>query len=336
MWKVTNVYPRRARLLVGAFSLLLYGASWVHAQSPAPAASPPAPSPVDSTVLLRSGTVVVTRADYDAELLRIPESHREAFGVDATRVDTLLGNLLVQKVLAAQAREAGIDRDPMIQRRMANETDKLLSAERLLAVEAEARREFDAQNADARVREVYVQRKESLRTPEQVSVTHILFDTKKRSADEAMKLAQDARARIVAGEDIEALARALSDDPSARRNGGRLDYFAKERMDPAFSRAAFAMVKIGEVSEPVVSRFGVHVIRLEGRKDSAIPPFEDVKGTLTDEMRKTHVDRRRAEYVSGIRTDPKVYVNRDAVQALVVRPDAETIRKSVREATSTK
>jgi peptidyl-prolyl cis-trans isomerase D len=224
----------------------------------------------------------------------------------------------------------------MIQRRIANETDKLLSAERMLVVEAEARREFDAQNTDARVREVYVQRKESLRTPEQVSVTHILFDSKKRSADEAMKLAQDARARIVAGEDMEALARALSDDPSARRNGGRIDYFAKERMDPAFSRAAFAMVKIGEVSEPVVSRFGVHVIRLEGRKDSAIPPFVDVKETLTDEMRKTHVDRRRAEYVSGIRTDPKVYVNRDAVQALVVRPDAETIRKSIREATSTK
>jgi len=334
MWKVTNVYPRRARLHAGAFSLLLCGASWVHAQSPAPAASPPVP--VDSTVLLRSGTVVVTRADYDAELLRVPDSHREAFGVDASRVDAMLGNLLVQKVLAAQAREAGIDRDPMIQRRIANETDKLLSAERMLVVEAEARREFDAQNTDARVREVYVQRKESLRTPEQVSVTHILFDSKKRSADEAMKLAQDARARIVAGEDMEALARALSDDPSARRNGGRIDYFAKERMDPAFARAAFAMVKVGEVSEPVVSRFGVHVIRLEGRKQSEIPPFEDVKGTLTDELRKTHVDRQRAEYVSGIRTDPKVYVNRDAVQALVVRPDAETIRKSIREATSTK
>jgi parvulin-like peptidyl-prolyl isomerase len=325
----------RARLMAGAL-LLVFAGSAVNAQ--APAATPPAavPSPVDATVLLRSGTVVVTRADYDAELLRIPESHREAFGVDASRVDAMLGNLLVQKVLAAQARETGIDRDPMTQRRIANEIDKLLSAERLLAVEAEARREFDAQNTDARVREVYLQRKESLRTPEQVSVTHILFETKKRSTDEAMKLAQDVRARIVAGEDMEALARALSDDPSARRNGGRLDYFVKERMDPAFSRASFAMVRIGEVSEPVVSRFGVHVIRLEGRKESAIPPFEDVKGTLTDEMRKAHVDRRRAEFVGGIRTDPNVYVNRDAVQALVVRPDPETIRKPIREATSPK
>jgi hypothetical protein len=53
-------------------------------------------------------------------------------------------------------------------------------------------------------------------------------------------------------------------------------------------------------------------------------------------MRKAHVDRRRAEFVGGIRTDPNVYVNRDAVQALVVRPDPETIRKPIREATSPK
>jgi hypothetical protein len=326
----------RARLRAGGFSLLLCIATTSHGQAPAPTLPGAAPLPGDSTVLLRNGSVVVTRADYDAELSRIPESHRDAFGVDASRVDAMLSNLLVQRVLAAQAREAGIDRDPTIQRRIANETDKLLSAERLLAIEAEARREFDAQNTDARVREIYVQRRESLRTPEQVSVTHILFDTKKRSAGEAIKLAQEVRARIVAGEDMEALARALSDDPSAKRNGGRLDYFSKERMDPAFSNASFAMARMGELSEPVVSRLGVHIIRLDGRKESVVPRFEDVKATLTEEMRRSHVDRRRAELVASIRTGPDVYVNRDAVQALVVQPDPEALRNSAREAKSTK
>src|SRR4030095_8212457 len=111
--------------------------------------------------------------------------------------------------------------------------------------------------------------RKSFTTPEQVSATHILFDTKKRSSDEAKKLAQDTRAKIAAGADMGKLAKELSDDASAQNNGA-LGWFAKKDMDPAFGEAAFALKNTGDVSEPVLSQFGWHIIRLDGRGPAAL------------------------------------------------------------------
>jgi peptidyl-prolyl cis-trans isomerase C len=330
MNKPSELRSVRARAEASIVAMLLLVAPLAHGQpQPAPASAMPSAS-APSTVLLRSGDVTVTRADYDTELARLPENYRGAFGVEAQRVDALLGNLLVQKVLAAQAREAGIDREAPMQRRIAAETDKLLAAEKVARIEADARRAFDAQDNEARAREIYLQRRDTLRTPEQVAVTHILFDAKKRTEEEATRLAKEARARIVAGENMEALAKALSEDPSAQRNNGRLDFFVKERMDPPFSKAAFALSKVGDLSEPVVGRFGVHIIRLDGRKEGSIPPFEQVRASILDEMRKTYVDRVRNDYANALRTDPKVYVNKEAVDALLVQPDYDALRRANR------
>jgi parvulin-like peptidyl-prolyl isomerase len=289
----------------------------------------PAPPPTDPNVLLRSGTIEVTRIDYEAELTRLPEESRAGFGVNPQRVDQLLQNILVQKLLAADARAAGIDKDPLVQRRIALEADRVLTSQMVARIEHEAGREFDAQpNRDRQARERYLVEKARFTAPEQVTVTHILFDTKKRSRDEALREAEAVRARIAAGEDMVALAKALSDDPSAARNGGRLDYFGRERMDPAFSKAAFELKNVGDLSAPVESRFGIHVIRLEGRKEATVQPFEAVRGTLVAEQRKAYVERKRAERVAALANDPNLYVNRDAIDALVVRPDPEAIRKA--------
>jgi peptidyl-prolyl cis-trans isomerase C len=286
------------------------------------------PAPADPNVLVRSGTIEITRLDYEAELTRLPEDIRGGFGANPQRVDQLLQNMLLQKLLAAQARDLGLDKDPVIQRRLAMEIDRTLSTLMIAQIEQAVGREFDAlPNKDALARERYLVEKERFRTPEQVTVTHILFDTKKRSRDEALREAEAVRARIAAGEDMATLAKALSDDPSAARNGGRIDYFSRERMDPAFSKAAFELKKVGDVSAPVEGRYGIHVIRLEGRKEPTIPPFEDVRTTLVTEMRKTYVDRKRVERVNALGNDPQRYVNREAIDALVVRPDVDPAGK---------
>ena len=319
---------QRGRAAARALSVALLIAPWAHGQATAPA---PAPIPAaDSEVLLRSGNVVVTRVDYDAEFFsRVPENARGEFAVSASRVDSLLTALLVRKRLAAQARDAGIDRDPAVQRRIAAEADKVLSTLMVARIVEEAESEFDAlPNKEGLVRERYLVSKGTLRTPEQVTVTHILFDTKTRTRDEALQQAREVRARIAAGESMEALAKALSDDPSAQKNAGQLEYFGRERMDPSFSKAAFALANVGDLSEPVVSRFGVHIIRLDGRKESAIPPLEKVQATLLAEMRKAYVDRKRAERVDALRSDPQIYINHAAVDALVVRTDADAMKRA--------
>lgn len=87
----------------------------------------------------------------------------------------------------------------------------------------------------------------------QVHAAHILVTTQ--------QAADDARARIEAGEDFGDVARELSTDPGTAPNGGDLGWFTREEMVPAFADAAFSL-PVGEVSQPVASEFGWHLIRV--------------------------------------------------------------------------
>jgi peptidyl-prolyl cis-trans isomerase C len=161
-----------------------------------------------------------------------------------------------------------------------------------------------------------------------VSATHILFEVPKHPSEEARKLAADARARIVAGTDMNALAKEISDDPSAKRNGGHLELFAAGQMDPAFARAAFGLKKVGDVSEPVQSKFGWHVIRLDAREPAGTRPFDEVKNDLIQEARRAYIEERRKVRIEELRNDPKPTVNNAAIDAMVIRADPEMIRKA--------
>lgn len=282
------------------------------------------------TVLMSNSLAKVTRAEFDVELQRLPADLRPGFANNARRVNDLLVRMLVQKSLAAQARGAKLDAQPDNMMRIQLETDRLLGQIYIEKVEADAAAEFEATKLrfEARAREIYITDKARFARPEQLEATHILFDTKKRSADEAKKLAVATRARIVAGADMGALARELSDDPSAQNNSGRLDWFASKEMDPAFAATAFALKNVGDLSEPVQSQFGWHVIRLEARRPAAVPPYEEVRDTLMAEQKKRFVDERREEAVTAVRKDAQTQVNRDAVDALTPRVDVEAAKRA--------
>jgi peptidyl-prolyl cis-trans isomerase C len=283
-----------------------------------------------NTVLISNSLATVTRGEYDAELQKLPIDIRAGFANSGRRVNDLLIRMLTQKSLAAQAKAAKIDASPEASRRMQLEVDRLLAQMLIENIEAKAGAEFDANRAtyEARARELYVVDRNSFAIPERVNATHILFDVKKRSSDEAKKLAQDTRAKIAAGADMGKLAKEMSDDASAQNNGA-LGWFAKKDMDPAFGEAAFALKNTGDVSEPVQSQFGWHIIRLDGRRPAAVRTFDEARETILAELRKRYVDEKREQTIAAIRRDPKTQVNRDAVDALTPRVDVEAARRAL-------
>ena len=285
----------------------------------------------DDVVLISNSSGKVTRAEYNAELLKLPPDLRAGFANNPRRVSDLLARMLVQKSLAAQARAAKLDATPEARLRAQLELDRLLAQFMVESVEAAASAEFDANPGryEARAREFYTIDRARFATPEQVSATHVLFDAKKRGADEAKRLAQEARAKILAGADMSKLAFEESDDPSATRNSGALGWFGKKEMDPAFADAAFALKSPGDVSLPVQSEFGWHVIRLDGKRPASVKPYEEVRESIMVELKKRYVDEKRDEAVSAIRRDPATQVNREAVGALSPRVDIESVMRSV-------
>jgi peptidyl-prolyl cis-trans isomerase C len=273
----------------------------------------------------------VTRGDYETELLRLPPDLRGGFGASAKRVSELLDRLLLTKSLAAQARDSGLDRDPETRRRVAVEVDRLYAAIQIAKIEEDAGKSFDAHRSqfEAHARELYLARRDKYRVAEQAAVSHILFDTKKRSKEESLGLAKDARAKILAGIDFNVLAAQVSDDPSAQQNRGRIDYFDKLQMDPAFADAAFALRNVGDISEPVLSSFGYHLIRLDGRHAARLRSFDEVKESILSEQRSQYVNEQREQALAPLRNDQDVKSNRSAIDALVIKIDAELIKKSM-------
>lgn len=313
-------FPLRPRLALAAFAACLAGAGTAAAQTAA-----------GDAVLISNSVAKVTRAEFDAEVLRVPADARAGFADNPRRVNDLLVRMLVQKSLAAQARAAKLDASPEAALRVQIEIDRLLAQLMIERVEADAAAEFEANRGrfEARARELYTLGRSGFASPEMVSATHILFDPKKRGADEAKRLAQETRAKVVAGADMAKLAADLSDDPSAKRNLGALGYFAKKDMDPAFAEAAFALKGPGDVSEPVLSAFGWHVIRLDGRQAPAVKSYDEARETIMAELKKQHVAGKRDEAIGAIRRDPATQVNREAVRALTPRVDAEAAVRAV-------
>jgi peptidyl-prolyl cis-trans isomerase C len=288
-----------------------------HAQSP-------------DTALVSNSLAKVTRAEYDAELLKLPPELREGFANNPRRVMELLQRMLVQKSLAAEARSSGLDKRPDVKARLDLEIEKFLSQMQIEAVDAAAIAEFNANIAkyEARARELYLVDKAAFTTPAQVSATHILFDSKKRGAEAARKLAVETRAKIAAGADMGALAREISDDPSSSQNAGALGWFSQKDMDPSFGAAAFALKNVGDLSEPVQSQFGWHVIRLDGKREGKLKSYEEARDQIMAELRKRAVEEKREAVVAAIRRDPKAAVDREAVNALTPKVDPEVVRRA--------
>jgi peptidyl-prolyl cis-trans isomerase D len=159
----------------------------------------------------------------------------------------------------------------------------------------------DLKVSDEDVKKAYEQRKATFSTPAQAKARHILF---KASTEEeyaaATKKAQDLRAKLAKGGDFAKAAEEQSEDPSAKGNGGDLGWFDASKMVKEFSDAAFAM-KPGEISQPVKTQFGIHLIKLEGLKPAEVQPFDAVKGQLRSELEADRFSARATEKLEQLR-----------------------------------
>jgi peptidyl-prolyl cis-trans isomerase C len=129
--------------------------------------------------------------------------------------------------------------------------------------------------SDADARKFYDGQIGGMRPEEEVRARHILVDSKDK--------AREIYEKIAHGSDFAQLARENSKDPGSKDQGGELGFFTRGQMVPQFEEAAFKLKK-GEVSDPVESQFGWHIIRVDDRRQRAAPAFETVKDRVVASM----------------------------------------------------
>lgn len=146
----------------------------------------------------------------------------------------------------------------------------------------------------ARVKEYFDANQKEFNTKEQIKARHILVsfkgarnatgDAAKRDKAAAKKLADELLAKAKGGADFVALAKANTDEAVGKTSGGELGWFDRDRMDKAFSDAAFALNK-GQVTDKVVETpFGFHIIQVEDKKAAVATKLEDAQNKIAEEI----------------------------------------------------
>ena len=282
------------------------------------------PAPADpSTVLLKSSKVTLTRGDYDTDLLKLPESARGGFGANIDRINTALRAILVDKTLAQEARDDGLDRDPEIQRKIAAETNRILAAAVIDREREGWEKAFDARpNLEQAARERWLAQPDKYRRPDEVTFTQIKYGFASSTPEQAREKAADARRRIVAGADASAIAAAESNDPDAARTRGKVDWTSVRAIGEGRLANGIANLRnVGDVSRPLEGDDGFYVVRLDGKRPGPPRDFDNVKKSIIADMRKEYVSTMLTQKLAAIRNDPTIVVNQPAVDALVVRID---------------
>ncbi len=137
--------------------------------------------------------------------------------------------------------------------------------------------------------------KETANLAEQRRAAHILIEVNDKVSDaQAKAKIEEIQARLAKGEKFEALAKEFSQDPGSANNGGDLGFAGPGVYDPDFETALYAL-KQDQVSTPVRSTFGWHLIKLLGVEAPQVPTFASLKDKLTRELKAQQVEQRFVE-----------------------------------------
>ncbi|WP_025108916.1 SurA N-terminal domain-containing protein [Pseudomonas sp. H1h] len=137
--------------------------------------------------------------------------------------------------------------------------------------------------------------KEIANLSEQRHAAHILIEVNDKTTDaQAKAKIEEVQARLAKGEKFEALAKEFSQDPGSANNGGDLGFAGPGVYDPAFEKALYSLNK-DQVSEPVRTDFGYHLIKLLGVEAPEVPTLASLKDKLTRELKTQQVEQRFVE-----------------------------------------
>ena len=234
----------------------------------------------------------ITRAQFETFLAAMPEQLRsQTQGPNKRR---FVEQLTEMKAFAWEARRRKLDEKPDVKQRMSLQVDNLMASELLRGIDA-------ATKADpAAVAAYYDEHKAEF---EEVKASHILIrftgsqvplreGQKELSDAEALAKATALREKLVKGADFAALAKQESDDAGSGAQGGALGSFTHGRMVPEFEKAAFAL-PVGQISEPVKSQFGYHIIKVDAH---VIKSMDEVKSQIEPKVRQDLI-RKSAEEI---------------------------------------
>lgn len=181
----------------------------------------------------------------------------------------------------------------------------------------------------AEIQRAYSANQNAYRIPERVKVRHILIETPKpgpdgkvdqKGIDDARAKAQDVLKQIKATGDWAGLAKKYSGDPGSKDKGGELDWLSKGQTVAEFEKVAFGQNK-GQISDPVQSSFGFHIIQTEEKEDAHLKPLAEVKPGIEEAIKQEKIKG----LVSQASTDAEAIAQKQGLDKAASKYGAQVI-----------
>lgn len=274
----------------------------------------------NNAAIASQGSSVVTLADIDRYVeAKIPEKDRAGVFHSGDRILLIVGNVLLAKQLAAEARELGIDKDPLAADQLKDgDPDETLARLRM--------ERFAQQLAPPDFTELAHERYQLDPSKYDVSsrtdIRQVVISTNARDEDAAGKIADKVYAEAVGNPgSFEQLIQKYSDDPNKAETKGVMEDMEDPKYRTVLRDAALALKEPGDISEPVRTPSGFQILQLVKHTPAKHRSFEEVRDEMTAKMREQWIAKQKQDHIDELRNMPVYDVNEDLLLSLQTRYD---------------
>lgn len=248
-----------------------------------------------SCPVAKRGTAVITVADVTAKVKALEPKQQTALMSDPKQFNKMLENLLILRQIANEVDAATAAQDVVLQARLKMAADEIIAVYRLDQIRAER----VTADFDRLAHEHYLTHMSEMKTPKQMTVRHLLIESRKDGEVAAKAKAEELARKLQGADDkrFSEMVMEVSDDPSKASNGGIFHLTeGTTEMDQEFLRGALALTEVGQISPPVHSQFGFHLIQLIEFTPAKVVPFEQAKPAIVEKLRSEANRRVVTEY----------------------------------------
>jgi peptidyl-prolyl cis-trans isomerase C len=269
-------------------------------------------------ILASVGPHKLTVASFNEQVKYMPPQLQMMMAQNPQMKEQFLDRWVQVTLLSQEARALKLDQDPEVQARV-EDVKRSILAQELLKREVEGK----VTASDADVKKYYDDHKAEFTQPEMVKARHILIKIPENADDKALSEAEakanEIKEKLDKGADFAELAKQYSDDPGTKEKGGELGFFTKGRMVPEFEAVAFSS-KPGEVSKPVKSPFGYHIIQVQEKQDASVKDFAEVEPQIGQKLQVERQQQLLAEITEKLKAKYPVTINKELLSKISAGP----------------
>ena len=272
--------------------------------------------------VVQRGNAVVTVADVMAKLMGLDERKQNALLSDPKQINNMLENLLITRQIAHDVNAEKAANDAALQARLEQARDDVLAVYRLDEIRATRIKS----NFETLAREYYLANKADMHTPKIATVRHLLISPEKRgdvlAKAQITSLHEELRGAN-AGTFAEKVLE-LSDDPSKTTNAGIIKVIdGNKDIDEDFARAALSLTTPGELSDPIKTQFGYHLLQLVEKNDEVALTFEQAKPRIVEKLQDDARRRVVLDYRGELMSTAELQAFPDNLAGLIYGEDTD-------------